>query len=68
MESVDMYVARIIPSLFISDKKCDQIKVDSIDEKVYFGCNLKKYNEVSKLYEPCTCSNYKICQLYNKRS
>jgi hypothetical protein len=68
MESMDMYLARTIPSLFISDKKCDKVKVDSIDEKIYFGCSLKKFNEVSKLYEPCNCSNYNTCQIYNQRS
>ncbi|MGE0793434.1 MAG: hypothetical protein AB7V77_04630 [Candidatus Woesearchaeota archaeon] len=67
MESVEVYLARILPSLFVSDKNCSEIITNSIDDVVYFGCSLKKYDSSSKLNEPCNCVNYKTCQIYNKR-
>lgn len=66
-ESFNKFLARTIPSLFISDKDCPEIKLETIDSKVYFGCGLNITNSLGSAYEPCNCPNYKFCPIYNKK-
>ncbi len=67
MESTAKYLARIIPSLFVADKKCPYLNSEVIDDLVYKGCEVNVSSTEGSKYEPCNCSDHLNCLLYNKR-